>query len=369
MDYAEFLRRVPKAELHIHLESTMRGETAWELAQKHGVALGSQDPAHLYDWLETLEAGPESFAYDSANLVEFLEKMSPFLHITYDRDEFARIVYETLEDEKRRGNLRYREMYFSPLDHLVDGVSYATMVDGLIDGVRAAEQDLGVSCRLVACINRLYGPDAARDLVELMLDHPRDEVIGIGLDALTTDGREAPERYVEVFAMAGRGGLHRTAHVAENSDETAGNIATALDVLGCERIDHGYQIVRDPEMLRRCVEEGVYFCCSTSATLASLTRERGWGDFAANPIRAMIDAGLRVTLSSDSTCFPGSDLGTEYSRGLIGLAKGPDVAREIVLNGVDAAWLADDERAAMRHQFESEIDELEPLLDRSTVQT
>ncbi len=256
LDYPEFLRRLPKAELHIHLESTMRATTALEFARKYGVSLGSEDPEHLYDWFtEPPMSGPESFFYSSTELVEFLKKMSPWLHITSTSDEFARIVYETLEDEQRNGNLRYREMFFSPMDHLVDGVTYATIADGLVEGVRAAQRDLGVTCRLVACINRVYGPGAARELVEQMAADPRDEVIGIGLDSLTTDAREAPERYVETYELAARAGLHRTAHVAENSSETAGNIAIALDQLGCERIDHGYQIVRDPSMIERCRAE------------------------------------------------------------------------------------------------------------------
>ncbi len=368
LDYAEFLRRLPKAELHVHLESTMRATTALELARKYGVSLGSDDPDHLYDWFtEPPMSGPDSFFYSSTELVEFLRKMSPWLHITYTSDEFARIVYETLEDEQRRGNLRYREMFFSPMDHLVDGVAYADIADGVVEGVLAAERDLGVTCRLVACINRAYGPGPARELVEQMAADPRDEIIGIGLDSLTEDAREAPERYVETYQIAARAGLHRTAHVAENSSETAANIAVALDQLGCERIDHGYQIVREPSMIERCRAEGVPFCCSTTATLPSLTRTYAWGDFATNPIRTMIDAGLLVSLSCDSSCFPGSDLGTEYSRGIMGLAKGPEVARQIVLNGVDSAWLAPDDKAALRKQFESEMDELEARLDRATV--
>lgn len=368
LDYAEFLRRLPKAELHIHLESTMRASTALELAKKHGVDLGSDDPNHLYDWFsEPPMSGPGDFFYDAGELVEFLEKMSPWLHITYERDEFARIVYETLEDEQRNGNLRYREMFFSPMDHLADGVPYSAIVDGLIDGVHAARRDLGITCRLVACINRGYGPQAARELVDLMISNPRDEVIGIGLDALTADRREAPERYVETYQLAGKAGLHRTAHVAENSSESAGNIGIALDDLGCERIDHGYQIVHDQAMMERCLSEEVSFCCSTGATLPSLTQRYGWGDFVTNPIRAMIDAGLRVSLSCDSTCMPGSDLGTEYSRGIIGLAKGPDVAREIVLNGIHAAWLDADEKRQLRRQFEREINDLQSSLDGSSI--
>ncbi len=81
----------------------------------------------------------------------------------------------------------------------------------------------------------------------------------------------------------------------------------------------------------------------------------------------MVDAGLRVSLSCDSSCLPGSDLGTEYSRGIIGLAKGPDVAGEIVLNGIESSWLPAEEKAELRQRFEREIDELDSRLDTSTV--
>lgn len=368
--YDEFLRQVPKAELHVHLESTMRPGTALELADTYGVTLFSDDPATLYNWYPDASGiDVNHFFFTSSELVDFLKLMGPFLHITYSADDFARIVYETLEDEKRNGNLRYREMYFSPLDHLVDGVTYATMADGLIEGVRAARTDLGVDCRLVAGINRKYGPDAARELAEMMATDPRDEIIGIGLDALTDDRREAPERYVETYAIARKAGLHRTAHVAENADETAANIAIALDELHCERIDHGYQIVHAPDMIQRCLDEGIAFCCSTSATLPTFDHDYGWGGLRGNPVRTMIDAGLTVTLSTDSTCFPGSDLGSEYARGIQGMALSPDEARTIVMNGLDVAWLDAGERAALVDEFTREIDALEAQLDRSTIPT
>jgi len=144
-----------------------------------------------------------------------------------------------------------------------------------------------------------------------MILYLRDEVIGIGLDALTTDSREAHERYAETYGITVRSGPHRAAHAAEKSDEAAANLAAASDVLGRERIDHGYQIVHAAAMLDRCVAEGVFFCCSTSATLPSLAGHYGWGDIAAIPSRTRIGAGIRVTLSTDSSRFPGSDPGTE----------------------------------------------------------
>jgi adenosine deaminase len=225
------------------------------------------------------------------------------------------------------------------------------MVDGLIDGVRAADEQLGVRCGLIASINRAYAPAAARELVELMLRHQRDEVIGLGLDALTPDAQEAPERFADAFALARSGGLHRTAHVAENADAPARNVVTALDVLGVERIDHGYQVLRDPAVLERARDEGVVFCCSTSATLPIPAPAYGPGDLLANPIRAMVDAGLRVTLGTDG--MPGVTPADEYEVAAVGMALEPAEAVRMVLDGVDATWLDDGDKRRLRAEIEA----------------
>ena len=173
MNYDEFLRRVPKAELHCHFEGTVRPRTFADLAQKHGVELPTGDADKLYD-------------YDS--IYEFLKIFAMVSSTLVDQEDFARACYESIEDGVELGNLKYREMFFNPTLHTRRGVPYKTVVDGLVDGAQAAEQDLGVKCRLIADVYRQDPPELAREMVEQVLEHRRDEVIGLGMD-----GAEAPD--------------------------------------------------------------------------------------------------------------------------------------------------------------------------------
>src|SRR5919108_809982 len=163
MDYDEFLRRVPKVELHCHFEGTVRAATAADLARKHDIALPTGDVEKLYD-------------YDS--IYEFLKIFAMVSSTLIDQEDFARVAYESIEDGHRLGNLKYREMFFNPTLHTKRGVPYKTVVDGLVDGIRAAEQDLGVRCRLIADVYRQDPPELAVDMVNDVLGHRPDELIG-----------------------------------------------------------------------------------------------------------------------------------------------------------------------------------------------
>src|SRR5690348_2845742 len=216
MNYDEYLRRLPKVELHCHVEGTLRPATVVDLARRHDVALPTTDVDRIYDY-ETI--------------YEFLEIFRLVNSTVIDREDFARVAYESLEDGVRLGNLKYREMFFNPTLHTTRGVAMATIIDGLIDGCRAAEQDLGVRCRLIADVYRQDSPATALQMTEEVIANRRDELIGLGMDA--AEAPDPPEKFVESFARAGRAGLHRTSHAAE--DGPPADITACLDVLGCGR--------------------------------------------------------------------------------------------------------------------------------------
>jgi hypothetical protein len=183
-----------------------------------------------------------------------------------------------------------------------------------------------------------------------------------GLIGLGMDGEEAPdppEKFAEVFARAGQSGLRLTSHASE--DAPPANIVTCLDVLGCERIDHGYYVLDDEATLRRCRDEGIGFTtCVTSTVKAYFTPV-----LADHPIPAMIEAGLLVTLNSDDPTMVDTDLGEEYVRLCTALAYGTDVVRRLCLNGIEASWLDPVDKTAMRQSFEEELDSLEREMSTS----
>jgi adenosine deaminase len=339
MDYAEYLRRLPKVELHCHVEGTLRPATVVELAAKHGIALPTTSVDEIYD-------------YDT--IYQFLEIFRLVNSTVIDRDDFARVAYETLEDGVTLGNLKYREMFFNPTLHTTRGVPMDTIIDGFIDGIRAAEADYGVGCRLIADVYRQDPPAMVLEMVEDVLANRRPELIGLGMDA--AEAPDPPEKFVEAFELAGKAGLHRTSHASE--DAPPANITTCLDVLGCERIDHGYHILQDEAVVARCRDAGIHFtCCPTSTA-----RVYGWPDLTTHPINAMIEKGLLVHLNSDDPTMFHTDIGKEYVDFVGQNGYPPELAKRLVHNGVDASWLEDADKAAMHRAFDEEIAQLDAQL-------
>jgi adenosine deaminase len=341
MDYAEYLRRLPKVELHCHVEGTLRPQTVSDLARLHSIALPTTDVDKIYE-------------YDT--IYEFLEIFRFVNSTVITQDDFARIAYESLEDGVQLGNLKYREMYFNPTLHTPRGVAMNTIIDGLAEGCAQAEREYGVRCRLIADVYRQDPPAMALQMTEDVIANRRDELIGLGMDG--AEAPDPPEKFVESFARAAKAGLRLTSHASE--DGPPANITTCLDVLGCERIDHGYHILEDDAVVARCRDEGIHFtCCPTSTAVVY-----GWPDLTTHPINGMMAAGLLVHLNSDDPTMFRTDIGKEYVDFIGQNDYPPETAKQLVHNGIEATWLDDGEKAALHRLFDDEIAALDKELVR-----
>ncbi len=329
-----FLRAIPKTELHLHLEGAVSPATFAALAAKHEVTLPPFDtPGELY-------------RYDS--LVDFLEMYSLVSNSIRDRDDFRRVTYECLARCSASG-ARYVELFFSPESHFDVGVEYSAMLDGIIQGQHDADTDHGVVSRIVPAINRELGPQRAVSFVEMVAADRRDEVIGVGLDF--NEVGHPPEEFVEAFKLAEAQGLHRTSHAGEVGP--AANVANSINVLGCERVDHGYHVVDDPALLAACVESQIPFtACPTTTTYTTQWRDLAAPDHA---IRLMADAGLNLTINSDDPPMFGVDLADEYVTLHETMGFEVDEIVAFALNGIDAAWVDESVRRQWRSEWTAEI--------------
>jgi adenosine deaminase len=321
----------------------VQATTAVELAAKNGVELPADDAADLY-------------RYDT--IVGFLTALQAVAKTIVTPEDFARVAYEALEQGVRTGNLRYREMFFNPDYHYPQGATYESIVAGIGAGIARANDEFGVGCKLIAAISRFHGPDAAVALVQTVVDHPHPLVIGVGLDDLTPDGEEAPERFSAAYALAHRHGLRTTAHVAEIDGSSAQDVVTAMDVLGVDRIDHGYRIMEDAVVVAKARDAQIHFttCPVSSAWLYGFP-------YATHPIRGMFDSGLHISLNTDDPPFFDTDLGREFTVGAAGMGFTADEVAQVCLNAVDGSWLPDDQKAQLRDEFAREIASLAARLD------
>lgn len=333
--------RLPKVELHCHVEGTVRPATVVELARKSDRPLPTENPTELY-------------RYDSLN--SFLQVFWLVQSLIVDREDWARVAYESVVDAAPHG-LRYREMFFTPARHLEMGQSLAEIVAGLSEGIAAAEAETGVRSRLICDIDRAYGPAAGLELVEQLVDlraSPAAEaVIGIGMDS--TERGVDPREFAPAFALARRSGLRVTSHAGE--DTGADNIAAALDALQIERIDHGLAIMDDPELVARVADERVPLNVCPNSNVLIANRYASLTD---HPFRRMRQAGLLATLNTDDPAMTDLDLGKEYRSVAAALQIPWSEMCEIALDGVEATWLPADEKAELRRSFERAIAEIEP---------
>jgi len=272
-----------------------------------------------------------------------------------DGQDFARVAYEALKDGFRSGNLRHAELMFNPQYFYPSGVGYRTIVDGLIEGIHSAKKDFGITCLLIPAIDRQIEPAHALEIMDDILAYRPDEVVGIGLDGPERAG--APELFYEVYRRAGQAGFMRTAHACEDNqtlaEAPAKNVATCCDVLGCDRLDHGYNLLADDQMVARARDEGLFFnTCPITSVRRNIPRRHA-------SISRMRELGLKVTLNTDDPQMFKTDIGHSFRVLFETHNWGKEAAIAFSLAGVEASWLPESARADLRREFERQITALE----------
>jgi adenosine deaminase len=341
VDVATALDRLPKVELHCHVEGTMRPGTVVELAARNGIPLPSADPTELYRY---------------TSLDTFLQVFWLVQSTLGSREDWARLAYESVVDGAAHG-LVYRETFFTPARHLAAGQDLADIVAGLAEGLEAGERETGARVLLICDIDRAYGGQAGLELIERLVELRRadapgtERVIGIGLDS--TEHGVDPTQFADAFALGGREGLRRTSHQGEETPPSY--IEAGLDVLGSERIDHGLSSLQDPELCRRLADQRIPLTvCPNSNVLIANAVPR----LELHPYRRMREAGLLATLNTDDPALTDLDLGLEYASAHRAFDFTWDDMVRIAVDGVEATWLDDDAKRSLTARVEKEGAEL-----------
>ncbi|MBP0495307.1 adenosine deaminase [Pararoseomonas indoligenes] len=346
ISFSDYLDLVPKVELHCHIAGAVRATTLHEIAQANGVRLPR--PAEtLYQW-------PDFYG--------FLEVLRLGALAIRRREDFERVAYECIEDMHRHGNARHVEIFFNPHYYSPNGATYPLIVEGLVAGLERAERDLGVSSLMIACIDRsVCLPSEALQMLDWVQAHPHPRVVGIGLDGAERAG--PPLVWVEAWRRAGRMGLRRTAHVCEDNqalfEGPPAHITHCRDALGCDRLDHGYNMLADPDIVARMAREGVPFTMACWSSIPPNRIPR------LDRIRRMAEAGLTIVLGTDDPTMFGTNMGHAWRRVFDHTGWGVAEARRLSLAGVEACWLPDPAKAALRADFETRLDALDAALDPS----
>ena len=329
---------LPKVELHCHVEGTVRPRTVVELARKNGRALSVDDPRDLYRY---------------TSLDSFLAIFWLVQELLATPDDWSRAAYESLVDAVPHG-LRYREMFFTPARHLAAGQDLAGIVDGLTRGIETAEAETGVRAFLIADMDKAYGPQAGLELVEAVADLRRsgraERVIGVGMDS--TELGVDHHAFRPAYDAARKAGLRRAGHAGEAVGVGAENVRICLDELGVERLDHAIAIADDPALMARLADSRLPITVCPNSNVLIANR---YPSLAEHPFRRMREAGLLATLNTDDPALTDLDLGTEYRTVAAALDMSLADMAAVALDGIEATFLDETDRRALRAEFEHEL--------------
>ena len=322
-----FIRAIPKAELHLHIEGTLEPEMVFELARKHGVSL-------RYPSIEALRE-----AYRFSDLQSFLDVYYAGTEVLRDESDFRALTYAYLRRARADGVVHV-EIFFDPQTHTARGVPFDAVIGGIRSALVAGERALGITHRLILCFLRHLSADDAMQTLEQALPHVA-AITAVGLDS--AEAGHPPAKFASVFARARREGLLTVAHAGEEGPPHY--ISEALDLLQVRRIDHGVRSEEDPALVARLVRERVPLtvCPLSNVMLGVFDRMED------HNLKRLLERGLCVTVNSDDPAYFGGYVAENYLAvyRALGLSKA-DIAR-LAGNSIEASFLpAGDKHAWLR---------------------
>jgi adenine deaminase len=330
-DFETFIRGMPKAELHIHIEGSLEPEMVFRLAQRHGVKLA-------YPSVEALRR-----AYSFHDLQSFLDIYYAGADVLRDEDDFHAMTWAYLQKAHQQG-VTHTEIFFDPQTHTARGIAYDTVLSGICRALDDGETKLGLTSRLILCFLRHLSAEDAMRTLETALPR-KDRICAVGLDS--SEKGHPPSKFTAVFERARREGLLTVAHAGEEGPPAY--IYEALDLLKVSRIDHGVRCEEDAALCRRLAAEHMPLtvCPLSNVKLKVFERMQD------HNLKRLLDRGLCITINSDDPAYFGGYLLENFTATQAALGLGPDDIVRLAKNSFAASFLPE----AGRKMWMSRIDE------------
>jgi adenosine deaminase len=332
----DYFHALPKAELHLHLDGSVRPTTVLELAAQQGVRLPSQ---HLDQLRQYLVAPP-----DTGSLIEYIQYFALEIAVMQTEAALERVTYELCADLATE-NVRYAEIRFGPLLHGRRGLDAKQVIAATVRGWEAGAKAHNLEGGIIVCALRDMDPSENAALARTAVGFAGKGVLGF--DVAGDEANFPPGLHREAFAIAQAGGLGITAHAGEAAGPESVLGALALGVL---RIGHGVRAWEDPGLVRRAAREGIQMdlCPTSNVGTKAVARLED------HPLPRFVQAGVKVTISTDSRTVGNTTLTTEFalSEEHFGLAR--DTLWEINLQALRNAFVPAAQRRALEERFERE---------------
>lgn len=338
----ELIRALPKTDLHVHLDGSLRLSTILELAQIQGVELPASDEAGL--------RAAMNIGQNTGSLVEYLKAFEITLRVLQTEEGLYRAAYELAEDAAQE-NVRYMELRYAPMLHTQKGLRLTRVVETVLKALRDAELRFGIHSTLILCGIRNISPHSSLEMAELVVAYKGRGVVGFDLAGAEHD--YPPNKHQGAFSLVRRNNVNVTIHAGEAYGPAS--IAQALHDCGAHRLGHACRLREDGELLHYVVDHRIPIeCCpSSNVQTGAIT------SFERHPIRLYYNLGARVTVNTDNRLITDTTVSQELMRLHKELGFRYHEIRDIIVAGFKSAFLPFHEKKRQLHQLNEELGALE----------
>jgi adenosine deaminase len=336
-----FLQALPKTDLHVHLDGSLRPATVRELAARDGLPWDFADDDDVRRVCQVDET--------CASLEEYLKVFDITLQMMQRADDIARIAFELAEDAHRE-NVRYMEVRYSPLLHTREGLQPDDVVAAVQDGLDRARRRFGIVTGQIICGIRHMAPEESFRLAELAVRWRRGGVVGFDLAGAEKD--YPAKHHIQAFYLILNNNINVTIHAGEAFGPAS--IHQAIHYCGAHRIGHGTRLIEDPDLMAWVNDHRI----AVEVCLASNLQTRAVPDLRSHPVGSYLAAGLRITLNTDNRLVSGTTVTNELALAVAHFGLSEEQVVHLAMNGFKSAFLP---LAARVRLIDRVLDELEAL--------
>ena len=332
-DMRRFIERMPKAELHVHVEGTLEPELKFDLARRNGIELP-------YRSVEAMRAG-----YDFDDLPSFLKVYYEGMSVLETEQDFYDLTTAYLTKAHSQ-NVLYAEIFFDPQAHTSRGIAYDTGIRGIRRAQVDAQDKLGIRTQLIMCFLRDMSAESAMATLERSLPY-KDWIVGVGLDS--DEEGNPPIKFKEVFTRARAEGYRLTMHCDVDQENSTRHIWQTLDDIGVDRIDHGVNALEDEALCDEIMRRGL------ALTVCPISNDSISGSLKALEVRRMLELGMRATVNSDDPAY----FAGYMNENLVATQEAADLSRDqivrLAVNAFEASWLPAGEKRALLSRLDGYV--------------